>query len=86
MKETGTIHWDSPNTGATNITGFTAVAGGNRNTSGVFDEFHLGAFLWSSTSMDNDRAYYRQLANNSTEAYEFDNLKDIGFSVRCTKD
>ena len=35
MKEEGTAHWTSPNTGATNSSGFTAVAGGNRNTSGV---------------------------------------------------
>jgi len=31
LKETGTLHWFSPNTGATNETGFTALPGGKRS-------------------------------------------------------
>lgn len=36
LKETGFIHWDSPNLGATNTSGFTAVAGGLRQENGIF--------------------------------------------------
>lgn len=36
MKETGTKHWDSPNTGATNESGFSALPGGYRNYTGFF--------------------------------------------------
>jgi uncharacterized protein (TIGR02145 family) len=86
MKEVGTTHWEPPNTGATNSSGFTAVAAGNRNTSGVFDEFGLGAFFWSSTQHDANRAYFRHLGHNTDDAVRHDNLKDIGFSVRCVKD
>src|SRR5574344_2998326 len=37
LKETGTTHWDSPNTGATNETGFTALPGGYRTNLGFFN-------------------------------------------------
>ena len=86
LKEEGTLHWNSPNTGATNSSGFTAVAGGNRNTGGVFDEFLGGAFFWSSTVYSPDRGWYHYLSTNSDDAYRDNNLKDIGFSVRCIKD
>ncbi|PWI46430.1 hypothetical protein CEE45_16860 [Candidatus Heimdallarchaeota archaeon B3_Heim] len=36
MKETGTTHWPSPNTGATNESGFSALPGGYRNYTGFF--------------------------------------------------
>ena len=36
LKETGTSHWKSPNTGATNETGFSALPAGIRNFQGYF--------------------------------------------------
>ena len=36
LKETGTAHWISPNTGATNESGFTALPSGNRFYDGTF--------------------------------------------------
>jgi len=36
LKETGTTHWTTPNTGATNETGFTALPGGYRSNNGAF--------------------------------------------------
>ena len=38
LKETGTTYWTAPNAGAPNSTGFSARAGGQRTTSGFFDE------------------------------------------------
>jgi uncharacterized protein (TIGR02145 family) len=86
MKEVGTEHWTPPNNGATNSSGFTAVAGGNRNTSGVFDEFGNGAFFWSSSVHSVERSWYRFILNNAADVYRENNLKDIGFSIRCLKD
>jgi uncharacterized protein (TIGR02145 family) len=37
LKETGTTHWSSPNTGATNETGFTGLPTGLRESDGTFD-------------------------------------------------
>ena len=36
LKEPGTTHWNSPNTGADNSSGFTALPGGYRNCNGTF--------------------------------------------------
>src|SRR5574344_393885 len=49
LKETGTTHWNSPNTGATNETGFTALPGGYRNFSGTFLDIGNYGYWWSAT-------------------------------------
>jgi len=49
LKETGTIHWTSPNAGATNETGFTAVPGGYRLLNGSYASINLTSYHWSST-------------------------------------
>ena len=56
LKETGTTHWASPNTGATNETGFTALPGGGRGYDGTF--FNIGGYgtWWSATEYSSDIA------------------------------
>lgn len=49
LKETGTTHWHSPNTGATNETGFTALPGGDRVSDGSFHYVGGLGFWWSAT-------------------------------------
>ncbi len=80
LKETGTIHWDSPNTGATNETGFSAVPSGYR--SGDFDKFApigYGSFWWASESTQRDVLY------NSSNVIKSVSFTKDGFSVRCLK-
>jgi uncharacterized protein (TIGR02145 family) len=48
LKETGTAHWQSPNTGATNETGFSALPDGYRNYSS-FVSIQLTCYFWSSS-------------------------------------
>ena len=49
LKEAGTTHWQTPNTGATNETGFKALPNGYRNLNGVFVSLQISSYHWSST-------------------------------------
>jgi uncharacterized protein (TIGR02145 family) len=85
LKETGTTHWSSPNTGATNESGFTALAGGYRT--GV-SSTGLGSYgdYWTSTTVSSSNAWYVGLSYNSA-AYGASNYsKTLGISVRCVRD
>jgi uncharacterized protein (TIGR02145 family) len=87
MKETGTIHWLTPNTGATNSSGFTALPGGIRSYNGLFSDLTIGTNLWSSSEYDATYAWRQYLDYGSTLLYRGNNVrKSIGFSVRCLKD
>ena len=86
LKETGTTHWASPNAGATNETGFTALPGGYRNFDGNFLDVGYYGLWWSSTERDTNYAYYRFLNYNYVSLIDFSNAKEIGFSVRCVRD
>ena len=86
LKETGTTHWNSPNTGATNSSGFTALPAGFRNHIGSF--YNLGdiAYLWSSTEYNSSHAWNRFLYYNYAAVYRNYDYKESGFSLRCCKD
>jgi uncharacterized protein (TIGR02145 family) len=85
MKETGTSHWISPNTGATNISGFTALPGGYRDyNGGVFRDIGLGGNWWIST---NSTLHFYLSYNNTNVAVDGGtNGRRYGFSVRLIKD
>lgn len=85
MKETGTSHWQTPNTGATNSSGFKALPGGFRNISGLFYYVGTFGFWWSATQLV-PNAYYRNLQNVSRTVLRNSYNKQGGFSVRCVKD
>lgn len=86
MKETGTTHWTTPNTGATNSSGFTGLPGGRRNAIGVFSQVGSYGIWWSSTEFNTAFAVYRLLGYNDGNLIGSNNEKQIGFSVRCVKD
>jgi len=86
MKETGTTHWVSPNEGATNESGFTAVPSGFRNYAGAFGSLTYYNFWWSATEASISNAYYRGTACNHVMLNNADADKRQGFSVRCLKD
>ncbi|MDK2978299.1 MAG: hypothetical protein PWP52_1013 [Bacteroidales bacterium] len=87
MKEIGTTHWISPNTGATNESGFTALPGGYRSSSGgSFGYAGGGGYWWSSTEYNSTSAYFRDLDYDYAGVGRFGTSKSFGFSVRCIKD
>jgi uncharacterized protein (TIGR02145 family) len=86
LKESGTIHWAAPNTGATDETGFTALPGGYRSTSGPYSGIGYRAYWWSSTESATTFAWLRGMYYLNAIVYRNIDLKLWGFSVRCLKD
>lgn len=86
LKERGTIHWYSPNTGATNETGFTALPGGCRDISGGFFWFGNSGSWWSDSNYDMWHSWEWGVGNNSSSAGKGERINQYGHSVRCIKD
>jgi uncharacterized protein (TIGR02145 family) len=86
MKETGTTHWRSPNTGATNESGFSALPGGGRYGSGNFGSVGYYGYWWSSMEGSTDYAYGRGLGCYDASVGRYYDGKGTGFSVRCLRD
>jgi uncharacterized protein (TIGR02145 family) len=86
LKEAGTAHWKSPNTGATNESGFTALPWGDRNILSDFVDVGSGADFWSSTELGSSGAWYRELGFDHASVYRNYCSKPRGFSVRLVRD
>ena len=86
MKEAGLCHWLTPNTDATDSSGFTGLPGGGRYPNGTFSAITYTGFWWSSTENDTTNAFYRNLNHNNGDVYGYYNFKSYGFSVRLIKD
>lgn len=86
LKETGTYHWNNPNTGATDEFGFTALPGGARYYSGSFADRGFKGWWWSSTGYDDLDAYRRGLDCYDTLVLNSHVKKSYGYSIRCVKD
>jgi uncharacterized protein (TIGR02145 family) len=85
LKETGTVHWAFPNTGATNSSGFTALPGGARNTDGSWPGFLLTGRFWTSNESSTN-AFRRVLSSGNANIARDAANKLFGLSVRCIKD
>ncbi|MDD2621843.1 MAG: FISUMP domain-containing protein [Bacteroidales bacterium] len=86
LKETGTTHWISPNTDASNETGFTALPAGYRDNNGNFIHFGYNSYWWSATEIYGDYAWYTYLHYNYSIASRHTRSQEMGYSIRCIKD
>lgn len=86
LKEIGFSKWESPNEGATNSSGFTAVPGGFRSIKGLFYSSGEYANFWTSTAEDNtNTSFYRTLKHDMEQMYRHNNNMKLGLAVRCVK-
>ena len=86
LKEVGTTHWETPNTGATNSSGFTALPGGQRDWfHGNFGYIGHYAVWWCSTEDYVNNDVYRRLYYNDSYVTRYSPRKSEGLSVRCVQ-
>ena len=87
MKSTGTQYWFSPNTGATNESGFSGLPGGLRYANfGGFSSLGEFGYWWSASESGAENAWLRLLSLNGADVFRNDFSKRLGFSVRCLRD
>ena len=90
MKETGTMHWCSPNIEATNESGFTALPGGAFVSLDSYESFFIKVGIsgswWSSTELSKFNVWSRHVSFNFSIINRIISNKNDCFSVRCLKD
>lgn len=87
LKETGTVHWLTPNVDATNEIGFNALPVGYRHLNGSFDFYGIEGFWWTSTpNTIGNGGWYRIIDRGLGRIARMADLNTSGFSVRCIKD
>lgn len=83
MKESGTSHWEAPNTDATNSSRFTALPGGFRNPSASYQFLTENGLWWTSTPVNESNAAALYFWNQFGEVKHNPANKKHGFSIRC---
>ena len=88
LKEAGTNHWSTLNTG-TNESGFTALPGGSRWWyDGKFGGIGIIGYWWTSSEYTTTAALCRNIYSSMSFLSNslYGENKKYGFSVRCVKD
>jgi uncharacterized protein (TIGR02145 family) len=85
LKETGVIHWQSPNSGASNSSGFTALPGGYRYYSGTFNGMKRYGYWWTSSESTTLNGYARDMYYGYSNLDRISSDKRASASVRCVK-
>jgi uncharacterized protein (TIGR02145 family) len=86
LKEEGTTHWLTPNVGATNSSGFSALGSGFRGYLARFQNLGGGACWWTATTNGALVAWYRMMGRGAASVgRSYTDMKD-GYSVRCIQD
>jgi uncharacterized protein (TIGR02145 family) len=83
LKEAGFTHWNSPNTAATNETGFTALPGGSRFGNGSFQMLRYYGLWWTTSEGETGGAFSRGMDDDEQDLSKHTGGKGVGVSVRC---
>jgi uncharacterized protein (TIGR02145 family) len=88
LKETGTYHWKSPNTNATNESGFMGLPSGERTFNGLFNLIGSETIWWASTPVSNSLGAIWKIQFDGGNIIGVSTLTEqgSGCSVRCIKD
>jgi uncharacterized protein (TIGR02145 family) len=79
--------WYSPNTGATNSSGFSAMPGGIRyGGNGTYGAVLSYGYWWSSSLFGSNFAWARFFGHTYVTIYRNSQTRNYGFSVRCLRD
>jgi uncharacterized protein (TIGR02145 family) len=85
LKQTGITNWTSPNTGATNESGFTALPGG-RMAGSFFNAIFFSGYWWTNTELNTANSYYYRMFYNFDILSRFTESKAFGKSIRLLRD
>ena len=87
LKETCTTYWNNPNTGATNLSGFSARPGGYRDFGdGTFADSNEYCHWWSTTKYSGFYVWRYYMSYDSAGIHSYCRSLSYGYSVRCIKD
>jgi uncharacterized protein (TIGR02145 family) len=84
LKEAGSAHWQAPNAGATNESGFTALPDGYRTFNGIFVSLSISYYMWSSSD-DAPLGWGQSLHYDDNLFLQGGYYKQAGVSIRCLK-
>lgn len=82
LKETGTVHWAAPNTGATNEIGFTALPGGELDHY-IFSGLGKSATFWSTSKCGGSSDCGWSISFSEKSISWNDLYEEVGYTVRC---
>jgi hypothetical protein len=90
LKEAGTTHWAQQNTGATNLSNFTALPGGwychaPVYCAGIFLELTLSVFYRKSMEFTSGVGWTRWMDNEFGQIERYPAIKPAGWSACCIK-
>jgi uncharacterized protein (TIGR02145 family) len=86
MKEVGTSHWNAPNTGATNSSGFNGLPGGFRSNDGSFSKIGEEGNWWHSAEGTGGCKSFILYSFSDSHFYIQGGYWDYGLSVRLIED
>lgn len=74
------------NTATNNLSGFTGIPGGCRNSDGSFSYLGYRSLWWSTTEFNSSYAWYRCIFYDNYKLYRDNSFGRTGYSIRCIRD